>query len=201
MKDSFWGLIWQSFLEIYAVPATFLGIIVSILAWIISSKTQVSLALVITIAVFTLIILITLFYAAYKAFRYNQKMKAELEQLKKTNKTLINEVNQWKTPKILRVQKDQQTGLIRCLLENSNLFIIGITISFYYIDEDEYERFIGGGFVQNIQSDGKIQAVIDQPYEVYQEVLEKLANNDRKVLERTKVTIGILKEFNQPLAE
>ena len=128
-------------------------------------------------------------------------MKAEVEHLKETNKTLINEVNRWRIPKILRVQKDQETGLIRCLLEHSDLFVTGITISFYYTDEDGYERFIGGGFVQNIQSDGKIQAIIDQPYEVYQEVLDKLANNDHNVLERTKVRIGIIKEFNQPLTE
>lgn len=196
MKDSFWGFIWQSFLEIYAVPATFLGIIVSVLAWIISSKTQVSLALVITIAVFTLIILITLFHAAYKAFRYNQKLKAELKQLKETNETLINEVNKWRIPKILRVQKDQDQGFILCLLESSELFAVKIRISFYYTDEDGFERFIGVGFIENIQSDGKMQAVMNQPFSTYQSILDRLTNNDNTVLERTIIRPGTPQNSN-----
>ncbi len=197
MKDSFWGFIWQSFLEIYAVPATFLGIIVSVLAWIISSKTQVSLALVITIAVFTLIIIITLFHAAYKAFRYTKKLKSDLEEVRETNENLVNEVNKWRIPKILRVQKNQNTEFILCLLESSDLFAIKIRVSFYYTDEDGFERFIGVGFIENIQTDGKIQAVMNQPFSTYQNILDRLANNDNRVVERTIIRPGTPSNFEQ----
>ncbi|ACK68245.1 conserved hypothetical protein [Rippkaea orientalis PCC 8801] len=198
MKNSFWGLIWQSFLEIYAVPATFLGIIISVIAWILSSKTQVSLPLVITIAVFTLIVIITLFHAAYKAFRYTNKLESELEEVRETNENLVNEVNKWRIPKILRVQKNQNTDFILCLLESSDLFAIKITVSFYYTDEDGFERFIGLGFIENIQTDGKIQAVMNHPFSTYQNILDKLANNDHTVLERTIIRPGTPNDFNQP---
>ncbi len=200
MKNSFWGLIWQSFLEIQGLWIGFLGVCITLILSRFPFKTSIPLDLVIIIAFFSLLFLFTLLQAVNKAFRYNKKLKAELEQLKETNETIVNEIKRSRIPKIIRVQKDQDQGIL-CLLESSELFVTGIIVSFYYIDEDEYERFIGGGFVKNIQSDGKIQAVIDQPYEVYQEVLDKLANNDHNVLERTKVRISILKEFNQPLTE
>ncbi len=197
MKNSFWGFLWQSFLEIYAVPATFLGIIVSVLAWIISSKTQVSLALVITIAVFTLIILITLFHAVYKAFRYNQKLKAELEQLKRTNETIVNEVNRWRIPKILRVQKEQETGLISFLFDDSDLFSEQLTISIFYRDQYEYEALIGIGYIKTIQTNKKIQAVIDQPISSYQDILDRLVSNEKIILDQIIVRPGIIKDFHQ----
>jgi low affinity Fe/Cu permease len=166
MKNNFWGFIWQSFLEIYAVPATFLGILISILAWIISAKTQISLALVITIAVFTVIIIITLFHSAYKAFRRIKQLESDLQETEQINQNLVNELNQLnqlKNPKILRVEKQEDTDSLICLLEESGLFVVEALISFYYIDEDGFEILIGGGFIQAIQSDGKMQAKIDKP--------------------------------------
>ncbi|MGK7943636.1 MAG: hypothetical protein AB4058_04125 [Microcystaceae cyanobacterium] len=199
MKDNFWGFIWQSFLEIYAVPATFLGIIISILAWVISAKTQISLALVITIAVFTVIMIITLFHSAYKAFRKVKKLESELKETKQINQNLVNEIEKFKqiqNPRVLRVEKQGDTDSIICLLEKSDLFTAEALISFYYIDEDGFERLIGGGFILTIQGDGKMQAKIDKP--IYQAILDQLANNDNQTLKRIEVRLGLPRSFRQP---
>lgn len=191
MKNSFWELIWSSFLEIQGFIVGFLGVMVSLLAWVLSSKTQISLALVITIAVFTLIIVITLFQAAYKAFRQTKKLESEIEKLKQDNQKLEFAINQRIIPTILITRKDPKTQLLICLLEFSETFGINLSVSFYYTDEDGFEIFIGEGFIKNIQRDGKVQAILDKPQTDYQEVIDKLANNEQKILDKTVVKPGV----------
>jgi hypothetical protein len=67
-------------------------------------------------------------------------------------------------------------------------------ISFYYTDEDGFEVLIGEGVVKNVQSDQKIQTVLDQPEAGYQNVLDGLANNDLKIIQRIKVKPSIYKK-------
>lgn len=170
MRDSFWGLIWQSFKEINGILLGFLGVIVSLITWSFLPKTKISLNLVFIVFIFLviIIIIITLLEPVYKAFKQNKKLETQL-------KKLIN-------PAILIVQREPLTDLIVCLLEKSDLFTIETQLSFYYTDEDGFERLIGIGFVKNIQSDGKIQALIHQRITSYQNVVDKL---ERKTYSRT----------------
>lgn len=83
------------------------------------------------------------------------------------------------------------------MLENSPLFSNDTLISFYYTDDDEFERLIGAGVVRNVQRDGKIQALLNIPIGSYQDILNKLANNDANILGRTVVKPSITRDTLQ----
>lgn len=191
MKDSFWELIWSSFLEIQGVLIGSLGIFITILLSRFPVKTQIPLDLVITISFFSLLFFATLVQASSKSFR---KYK-ELSQVKQDMELRLQ---QRVIPKILYAVKEQnqQTNLqIRCLLERSELFSNDTCISFYYTDDDGFERLVGLGVVLTLQANGTIQALLDTPVLPYQEILEKLASNDVKIRERTVVKPSITRNM------
>lgn len=198
MKNSFWGLIWQSFLEIQGLWIGFLGIVITLILSRFPFKTSIPLDLIIVISFFTLLFLFTLLHAVNNLLTQKRSLESELETIKETNKNLENDIKSLRIPKILRVQKEQGTGLISCLFEDSELFANQLMISVFYIDEYGFEALIGVGYIKTIQSNNKIQAVIDQPVPTYQDILDKLVNNDQIVLEKTIVRPGTPKNFNQP---
>ena len=175
MKNNFWGLIWSSFREVNNSILTILSYAISILLAVVASKASVPLYLLIIIVTLSVLIIATLVRALQKALEEYAKMKQSM------------------IPKILRVQKDANNN-IECLLEASNLFAAQLMISFYYTDEDGFEVLIGEGFVKNVQSDQKIQTVLDQPEAGYQNVLDRLANNEDKIIQRIKVKPSIYKK-------
>ncbi len=104
-------------------------------------------------------------------------------------------------PKIKYVRKEESTGFIICLLEHSDLFATDLMISVFYTDEFGFEALVGVGYIINVQIDRKIQAVINQPISTYQDILDKLANNDNTVLNkisfRPSITISFLNELKR----
>jgi cell division protein FtsL len=212
MKNSFWGLIWSSFNEIQGVLLGLLGFLGSIALIRYPFNTSIPLDLVIIVSFFTLLLIATLLSAVNTLLRQKQKLESEVRQLQETNQKLESEVRQLQetnqkldniikqgvSPKILRAKKDGNNNFV-CLLEASNLFVIEMLISFYYTDEDGFERLIGEGFVEYINpNDGKIQAIIDKPKTVYQTILDRLVNNDSKVFQATVVRPGILRKHTPP---
>ena len=179
MKNNFWGLIWSSFREVNNSILTILSYAISILLAVVASKASVPLYLLIIIVTLSLLIIATLVRALEKALEEYAKMKQSM------------------IPKILRVQKDANNN-IECLLEASDLFAAQSMISLYYTDEDDFERLIGVGFVDSINNKGRIQVVIDEPEITYQNILDKLANNDLKVMQKTRVSPSAIKKYNQP---
>ena len=179
MKNNFWGLIWSSFREVNNSILTILSYAISILLAVVASKASVPLYLLIIIVTLSVLIIATLVRALQKALEEYAKMKQSM------------------IPKILRVQKDANNN-IECLLEASDLFAAESMISLYYTDEDDFERLIGVGSVQSINDKKRIQVVIDEPKITYQNILDKLANNDLKVMQKTRVSPSVIKKFNQP---
>jgi hypothetical protein len=179
MKNNFWGLIWSSFREVNNSILTILSYAISILLAVVASKASVPLYLLIIIVTLSLLIIATLVRALEKALEEYAKMKQSM------------------IPKILRVQKDANNN-IECLLEASDLFAAESMISLYYTDEDDFERLIGVGSVRYINNKKRIQVVIDEPKITYQNILDKLANNDLKVMQKTRVSPSVIKKFNQP---
>ena len=180
LNENFWSLIWSSFNEIQGSLITFLGIFVSILLARFPVKTQIPLDIFIIVVLVLLLIIATVLSAITKLFSEYQDLKQKFAQ------PLI--------PKILSARQYQiveQAGIL-CLLARSELFSIGIFVSCYYKDADDFELLIGTGKVINIQGDGKIQALIDRPASGYQDILSKLANNDSQITSRVviKPTIG-----------
>jgi hypothetical protein len=199
MKDNFWGLIWSSFLDIQGILIGFLGVVITIVLSRFPVKTNIPLDLAIVILFFILLLIVTLFKAASKSFSEYKKAKAEFEKLKIRNGELEAKVNRRLLPKILFARQPQgKTGLeIECLLENSELLSNNTFISFYYTGEDEFERLIGTGVVITVQANGKIQALMDKPVSAYQDILEQLARNDAKILDRTVVKPSITRDMMQ----
>jgi hypothetical protein len=179
MKNNFWGLIWSSFREVNNSILTILSYAISILLAVVASKASVPLYLLIIIVTLSVLIIATLVRALEKALEEYAKMKQSM------------------IPKILRVQKDANNN-IECLLEASDLFAAQSMISLYYTDEDDFERLIGVGSVRYINNKKRIQVVIDEPKITYQNILDKLANNDLKVMQKTRVSPSVIKKFNQP---
>jgi hypothetical protein len=180
MKNNFWGLIWSSLREVNNSILTILSYGLSIFLTIVAGKSSVPLYIVIIIVTVALLALATFFRA----------LETTLEEYRKLKQSVI--------PKILRVQKDGNNNLV-CLLESSNSFSIELLISFYYTDEDGFERLIGEGFVEYINpNDGRIQAVIDKPQTAYQAMLDRLASNDLKIIQETRVRLGVLRKHSSP---
>lgn len=191
MKNSFWDLIWSSFLDIQGILIGFLGIVITIILSRFRVATPIPLDFIIIIGLFTLLLIATLFQASYKSFKLNQKIQADLKQNEfKLSRQVL--------PKIIRAKKRESENLeIEFLLENSPLFSNDTLISFYYTDDDEFERLIGAGIVRNVQRDGKIYALLDIPIASYQDILNKLANNDANILGRTVVKPSITRDTLQ----
>ncbi|WP_013322920.1 hypothetical protein [Gloeothece verrucosa] len=171
MKYSFWGLIWASFWEIQTFWIGFLSLSLTILFSFLAGKTPIPLYWVLIFGTIALLLIATLVKAVNTAFKEYQNLK-----------TFV-------IPRILATKKKSTaTGLqIEFLLDASNLFANDMYVSFYYIDDYGYELFIGLGYILTIQSNGKIQALLEQPNLVYQEILEKLANNNSVIREKTVV--------------
>ncbi len=69
-------------------------------------------------------------------------------------------------------------------------------MSFYYLDSEGFEILIGIGYVKDIRvSDGKIQAMVHKPESSYQDILDKLGNNDSNVIKNTFVKPTIPNSF------
>ena len=197
MKDNFWGLIWLSFLDIQGFLIGFLGVVITILLSRFPVKTNIPIDLAIVILFFILLLIVTLFNAVSKAFNEYKKAKILLDNLTIRNSELEAKVNRRLLPKILFARQPQgRTGLeIECLLENSELLSNNTFISFYYTGEDEFERLIGTGVVVTVQANGKIQALMDKPVNAYEDILQKLARNDAKILESTVVKPSITRDM------
>ncbi len=81
-------------------------------------------------------------------------------------------------------------------------------VSAYYTDASGFEVLVAVGFIKNIQDDRKIQIILNQPILSYQDIFEKLLNNNKSIIDKTIIKPGISKEilenfnvttlFNQP---
>ena len=191
MKKSVWGLLWSSLI---AVLPSWVGVVVAIalsfVAWKIPPNTPISVYWLVLILIVAILVMAICLKAANTAFEEYQKLRRR------------------NIPGILFVQKDPNTNSIICLLEYSELFAHDMVVSAYYTNASGFEVLMAVGFIKNIQSDGKIQIVLDQPIPSYQDIFELLVNNNKSIIDKTIIKPGISKEilenfnvttlFNQP---
>jgi hypothetical protein len=178
MKNSFWGLIGSSFQEIQTFWYGFLGFVIAIVLAAVAGTTPIALFWVLGIIAAFLLIVATLFRAYYQLYKKYQKIEQSI------------------TSRILRVRKDSNTGAISyLLLRDSELFANDSMISFIYTDEYDNEAIIATGFIITRQSNGLMQAEIYQSIPTYQYILDKVAEENKTVLERIIVKPGIPKNM------
>jgi len=178
MKNNFWGLIWSSLLGIQSLVLGFLGFVASLLAWAFAGQTPIPLVVLFVIITIAILAIATLCKA----------LQTALEEYEKLKRSII--------PKILVVFEENNDVL--CLLEPSELFSQGITISFYYTNEDNIEALIADGYIKHIQTARKIQAVIDRQVPGRQDILKRLVNKEQKIIDKVTVKPGNTRNFSSP---
>ena len=73
-------------------------------------------------------------------------------------------------------------------------------VSAYYTNKDDIEVLIATGFVKNIQDNRKIVVQLSKLEHGQEEILKKIANNDKSIIDRTIIKPGISKTiFNKLL--
>jgi hypothetical protein len=174
MKESFWASIWVSFLRANGVLIGVLAVVVSVAFWLVAPDTSVPLGLALPIGLLCLVLIVTLGNAAYENFRRSRRL----------------------LPSVLHARKPPAETLgakVLCLLEPSELFSHDALVSFYYVDEEGFEQLIGMGVVLNVQEDRKIQVALTQAIEGHVEKLEKLVQNEARILKKIRVKPDIQK--------
>lgn len=193
MNKSFWRFIWESFNKINGWLIGFCGIAITVLLTRFPFKTSIPFDLVLIISFFTLLLIAVLVDVVNTLLNQNAELISDLEREKNNNKVLINKLNQIKIPKIIYAQK-QTNNKILCLLEKSILFNRNQVISVFYRDKNDYECLIAVGNIINIQSDGKIQAMINQSDQLelsYPDIFDRLGNNDNAVKDKIIIQANI----------
>ena len=168
MAKGLWSLIWSSFYRTQSILSGVIAIVVSIILWFFTPDRTISLSIFIPILIIFWIIVMTL---VDTLFRISKLSKRILPRVLNT--------------KMLFTSTEEQKVL--CLLEPSEFFSHDILVSFYYVDDDNFERFIGVGKVLNIQEDGIIQVTIDYTSQGSDEIITKLAESNAGVLKKIRV--------------
>lgn len=176
MKKSFWSLIWSSFLKTQGALIGVIAIALTVLLWLSSPNKSISLGLALPIGLFCIILILTLGNAAYESFKMSKRILPRI-LLGKEPPTQI------------------QGAKVLCLLEPSELFSYDMLVSFYYVNDEDFEQLIGIGTVVNIQEEGKIQVAMIYSFDVYEEILNKLVQNDVGILKKTRVKPNVPKTY------
>ena len=167
---------WESFNKIQGVILVIIAISLAFIFWYFAPQKSISLSLALPIFIVLIFLIMTLINAAYISF-----------QLSKPG-----------IPKVILGKKPSSTiGKAKaiCMLESSELFSYDSLVSFYYIENGNFEQLIGSGNVTNIQDDGKIQVVLEHVIEGQEDIVEKLTNNDKSLLSKTIVKPNLPRIF------
>jgi len=205
MKKTFWGNLWDSFNAVSGPLLSFLSFILtaglSVILWIIpnTAKIEVSIfaIIIVIIIIFALfwLLIVTLWHSARKNFKEVNTITDENERIKKENLKMQEKLKHRLTPKIRSVGIKESEFIL--LLEKSDLLAIDSFVSFYYIWNGEFEACIGIGEVNNIQSNGLIQAKILKMEDEYQDIWQKVRNQNTEEIAKILVKPGITKNWIQ----
>lgn len=156
MSESYWGLLWSSFIRILGPFGSLIAIALAFTFWYFLPGQTVQLAVALPILIVLLMLIMTLFDTSRK-------------------------MNGIRLPRIIMSQKEQNSDYLSCILEPSELFSENIAVSFYYAPPNSFERLIGVGQVDLIRTDKKIQVKLVKPVEVYEEIINGLINNNENI--------------------
>ena len=172
--SSYFNLIWQSFIQ--TVGFTALGILVSLVLWVVNPDSPVPLRYVVPTFTICLALILTFIQASYRSFNQSQRP----------------------LPKVILGREPFGThsnAQCLCLLEPSELFSHDSYVAFYILEEGKFERLIGIGAVLNIQSDGFIQAELLKVTIGSDDIVARLKTNDKSVLDRILVKPNAPRRF------
>lgn len=173
--SKYWELIWSSFLKTQGAFINVLGIALAVIAWIFVPDTSISLTVVLFVTILFFSLLVTFVHASFSAYSYSR----------------------FRLPKILMGQKPPRNSgaIVICLLEPSEIYSNDSMVSFYYVEDGNFERFIGLGRVTNIQTDGYIQVALTRTLEGNTSILRGIKGNDRITLDRVRIKPNVPMAF------
>ncbi len=161
-------IMWSSFRKIQGPVGTVGTVVLGVLLWRFSRDGSIRLAVALPVGVLFMILLLTLCDAVYQMYKMSQRV----------------------LPRVLfgRKAAGQMEGeKVLCLLEPSELFSHGALVSFYHVGHENFEELIGIGTVVNVQEDRKIQVAMTWCVDGHEGTAERLARNDKEVLEKIMV--------------
>ncbi len=162
MKESFWGLVWQSFDKVQGIIFGIFSLIFAIILWNLSPDWRIEVFWVILVFPILFFISIAFGNLAYRLY--------------KTQKN--------KLPKVLlgkELEMSDEESKTICLLGSSDLFSHNCVVSIYFNNQG-FEQLVGIGIVQNIQEDGKIQIIINYPIPSHKDIIEKISQNEGETI-------------------
>lgn len=162
---SFLSLLSKSFSATQGPLIAAIALLVGLASWFFKPPPPVPFPLVLGGALVALLACLTLFHASYTAF---QLMKHPLPTIRAARKPSF-----------------QQAGIEAiCFLEPSDLFSHDSLVSFYVLEDSQFEVLIGVGHVLTLQENGLIQVALSWFVPGYETLLEQLWNNDNTLLKR-----------------
>ncbi len=176
MKESLPKILWASFIKTQGSLVNAIGIILAFVSWIYDPNINFPLPLALFLLMLFLSLLITL-------------IDTSLQLYKKSGQNL---------PKVLLGRKPSpiRKGIdALCLLEPSDLFAYDTFVALYYLEDEKFERLLGLGHVVNIQADGYIQVELIRAINDTDDIVQKLANNDKNIIEKIIVKPNVPKFF------
>lgn len=154
----FWGLLWRSAVTLNLNAVGVLQVGMGFLLWRYMHDASISMFWFIVLLCTSLSLIMLLFHAYYSA---HQLMRRGL-------------------PKVVLARKPsgshEQCHAI-LLLESSEVFAVGVSITFHVQDENGFETCFGSGTIILHQTDGRIQAAIVELYAGYPDMLPNLLEN------------------------
>ncbi len=166
-RESFIGLLWHGFLDIQGPVLWLMTFGLAVAFRLFPLRTTISVDWALPAGLFLLVIMLTLAKTAYGLFESASKG----------------------LPRLIVVQArkigDEKPTFL-CLLEPSELFSHGITVSFYY-DDGNFEALIGLGIVEHIREDKRIQVKIVAPATGYEEIMDRLKRSESEVIKKVTV--------------
>ena len=171
MIVNFRGILWESFRKSFGIPSVILAIILGFIFWKSLPSKTVPLFWVVLCGAFIFILFVTLSNALYEIYKNKSQLPKVITSIYESNKLII-------------------------LLRPSDLFSIGTLVSFYYLDENNYERAIGMGCVLNIQNENKIiQVELTKYSKGKEDLIQKIKNKNKDILNKLLVKPHIQKDF------
>jgi len=168
MRKGFWNLVAEGFYSASGPSFAIGSIIVAVILWVFSPTTTIRLVIALPVLLFLVLAALIL-------------GKAVLLALQASGQNL---------PGVIVVRDGPNPVL---LLEHSDLFSHEAVVSIYHIGDDKFERFLGLGWVANVQQDGRIQILMHHQAEGYEDIVLRMRQNDAVVLR------GILVKPSVPL--
>ncbi len=173
MKNYF-SYFYSSFKKIYGYILLIIGILLSIIFWIWKPEDSISLKLIIPLAIFVLLLIITLFDLSYTFFQKHEHLLPKVIQGREP-------------PSFLNESK----ALL--LVEKSELFSHEALISLFQLDQG-YGKLVGLGYVLAVQNDGIIQIIITKSFmDNDVDFWDRVTKNDNNIIKNLIVKPNIPK--------